>query len=346
MSVQVEEHDDSALRSAGGLAQRLIGSWSTSVVAGLLLLIVGAWIIFTVVGHGFLSSFNINSLTQLAAEDIVIGFAQAALLVLARMNLAVGGIGVAVVTTCGFLDTSTSLPLGVILLIGLAVGAVAGALIAVAELRSHLSSFIVSLAFLSIYTGGVLLLTKAVHYRISSPALSRLGNGNLVTPYLSPLLGVAVVVGVVMWLLYFHTGLGWRSLAVGANERAAAASGVNVGRVVLAGYVISGLLCAIAGVMEMSRLAEASPATGASWLFPSFIGPVLGGVALSGGEISIGGVFLGALFYDSIASGLVILNVSTYWLDLAQGLVLLGALLLWQLRTALGMRRRALAEAT
>lgn len=317
-----------------GTARRAVGKWSTSPVAGLLPLIIGTWIVFAAIGHGFLSSFNINSLTQLAAEDIVIGFAQAALLVLARMNLAVGGIGVAVVACCGFLATSTSLPLALVFVIGLIVGAAAGAVIAVAELRSGLSSFIVTLAFLSIFTGGVLLATKAVHYRIASSGLSKFGNGNLFTPYLSPLLAVAVIVGILLWLLYFRSGLGWRSLAVGANERAAAASGVDVRRVVLAGYVISGLLCAVAGIMEMSRLAEASPATGAAWLFPSFIGPVLGGVALSGGEMSIGGIFLGALFYDSISSGLVILNVSTYWLDLAQGLVLLGALLLGQLRTA------------
>jgi ribose/xylose/arabinose/galactoside ABC-type transport system permease subunit len=290
------------------------------------------WIVFSVFGRGFLSAFNLNSLSQIIGQSIVIGFAQAALLVLGRINLAVGGIGVVVVAAIGLMVTFTPIPLPLVLLIALAIGGAAGALMAVVELYSKLNSFVVTLAFLSIYQGGVLLLTQAAHFPIASPVLLALGNGQALLPAISPLLVLALIVAVLLWFFYFRTSPGWQSLAVGANERAAAASGLRVRRIVILGYVLSGLLCGIAAIMETSRLAEASPSTGSDWLLLSFIGPLLAGVALSGGNISIGGIVIGSVFYGSIFSGLVILNVPTYWLTFAQAAVLLVALIVGQLR--------------
>jgi ribose transport system permease protein len=91
----------------------------------------------------------------------------------------------------------------------------------------------------------------------------------------------------------------------------------------------------------MSLDASAIPSIGSTWLLTSFIGPVLGGVALSGGQVSVSGAFLGIVFYDSISSGLIVLHVSTYYLGLAQGVVLLGALILDQLRRRIRLRGRA-----
>jgi len=287
-----------------------------------------AWLVFSLLGQGFFSSFNTLSLNQVMAQSIVIGFAQAALMVLGRINLAVGGIGVVVVASIGLMANYTGLPLLVILALALLVGALAGALMAVVEIFTKLNSFVVTLAFLSVYRGGELLLTQATHYPVSSSELLTLGNGTFLTPYLSPQVVVALVVAVLLWFFYFRTSAGWKSRAVGASERAAAASGINVTRAVVLGYVVSGLLCAVAAILVTAQLAEASPDTGSDWLLLSFIGPLLAGVALSGGIISIGGIIAGSLFYGSIFSGLIIMAVPSYWLTMAQAVVLLGALVL------------------
>jgi ribose transport system permease protein len=177
-----------------------------------------------------------------------------------------------------------------------------------------------------------------VQYQITSKALNRLGNGSLFVSSLCPLVVVALACGVLVWLLYTRNGLGWRMLAVGSNEQAARVSGVNVRTVVLASYAISGLLCAVAAVMESSYQLNVNAGVGSDWLLPSFIAPVLGGLALTGGDISVIGILLAALFYDSLQSGLTILNVPTYWLELAEGLVLLVAVVLDHLRHS---RRRS-----
>lgn len=306
-------------------------------------LTVAAWLVCGFAGSGFLSPFNLNSLGQVVAQTAMIGLAQAAVMVMGRINLAVGGIGVLVVMVIGISTTSWGVPLGVGLVLGLVVGIVAALLIAAVELVTGLNSFVVSLAFLSVYQGGVLLWTQAVHYPVSSPQLQLIGNGSLGSSYLSPLLAITVVTAVVLWLFYGRTCTGATIRALGANERAAEASALPVRRSLFAGYAVCGLLCGLAGIMEVARLAEASPSTGTDWLLLSFIGPLLAGISLTGGEIAVGSIVLGSAFYASIFSGLVILDVPTYWLTLAQALVLLGALILgqcsnWLTSRGLGLR--------
>lgn len=310
---------------------------SQASVLGLIVLIALTWTGFTTIGgSGFLGSFNLYSIGQLAARDAVLGMAQALLIVVARMNLAVGGIGAVCTSLLGYLLVAAHTPLWLALVLVCVVGVLTAMLMGFTELTTGLSSFIVTLAFLSVYDGGALLATHGRQFQITSPALKTLGNGILLSPAVCPLVAVAVVCGVLCWLLYFRNSLGWKMLAVGANERAARASGVNVAGVVLAAYALSGLLCGVASIMNASYELNVNAGFGADWLLPSFIAAVLGGVALAGGEISVAGILLAALFYDSLQSGLTIINVPSYWIELPQGLVLLAAVMLDQAR-----RRRA-----
>lgn len=299
---------------------------------GLVLLIALTWTAFTLAGSGFLGSFNLYSIGQLAARDAVLGLAQAMLIAAARMNLAVGGIGAVCTSLLGFLLVSIGVSLWLAVPIVLLVGVLAALLMGFAELKTGLSSFVVTLAFLSVYSGGSLLVTGGRQFQIASQALTTLGNGTLLSPAICPLVGVAVICGVLCWLLFTRHSLGWKLLAVGANERAARVSAVNVPRVVLAAYALSGLLCGVAAIMNASYELNVNAGFGSDWLLPSFIAAVLGGVALTGGEISIAGVLLAALFYDSLQSGLTIIDVPSYWIELPQGLVLLVAVMLDQAR--------------
>jgi ribose transport system permease protein len=81
-------------------------------------------------------------------------------------------------------------------------------------------------------------------------------------------------------------------------------------------------------------------AAGDDWLLPSFLGPVIGGVALAGGAVSVLGTALGAALVTIIRSGLLVLDIGSFWLQLFLGLFLLGAVILqrsgdlrrWRLR--------------
>lgn len=296
------------------------------------MLTVLTWIVYGVVGQGFLSSFNIFTLSQIAAQYVVIGFAQLALIVLGRMNLAVGAVGVvsAMVAATVFGPLGLSPVVGI--LAAVVVGAAVGAIMGWLERRTGLSSFIVTLASASILTGAVLIVSGGVSISTLPGSVVDFGAQSLGTPYLSLQILPAILVTVVLWYLYERTTYGYKSLAVGANETAAALSGIRVNRIVIVGFALSGVLSGVAALMEVSRVAAALPTLGSDWLLTAFIVPVLGGNSLKGGNISIAGTVIAAVFLASINSGLVSLNVPSYWQQFALAIVLLVAVLLDALR--------------
>jgi ribose transport system permease protein len=316
----------------------------SSNTTGLILLIAVSSTVFSLLGAGYLGTFNLFSLSQQVAVDAVVGFSQLVMLAMARMNLAVASIGAGVVMLSGTLMAQDGVPVAVALLVGLVAGGAVGWLMGWIEVHSRLSSFIVTLAFMSIYAGAMLAATHGTEITTLPASVGNFATGGIVAPQFSVILVMTAIAGVALAVMYKFTPAGWKMLSVGENERAARLSGIRVSRIVTLGYALSGVLAAVAGLMTMSLDASAIPSIGSTWLLTSFIGPVLGGAALSGGRVSVFGAFLGIVFYDSISSGLIVAHVSTYYLGLAQGVVLLGALMLDQLRRRIRLREQAQGE--
>jgi ribose transport system permease protein len=261
------------------------------------------------------------------------------------MNLAVGAIGVCTVMTTGYLMQTLGLPVPVAIVGALALGAALGWLNGFAIVKTGVNSFVITLASANLFSGAMLILTKAVPLNALPPEVGAFGKMriNVFTTALpaSPLLLIAIVIGVILFILYRYSILGRRILAAGANPRAAAMSGVPVDRVIVISHVLSGLLAAIAGVMVVARLGAAMPSVaGEDWLLPSFLGPVLGGTLLSGGFISVVGTMLGAFLVTTIRSGLLVLQIGNFWLQLFLGLILLLAVLADRYRGVFAERRR------
>ncbi|MEA2254848.1 MAG: ribose transport system permease protein [Solirubrobacteraceae bacterium] len=322
-STESEEVGGRSKRSPTGV----LGRSSQTTAGGLVALIAITWVIYGTIGNGFLSSFNLFTLSQLAAQTAVLGFAQLAVLALGRMNLAVGAVGVCVTMFTAWLIGVKHVDPILGIAAGLVLGAALGALMGWIELKTKLNSFIVTLAMASVYTGLMLLLSNGDPVGNIPTSIASFGANSMFTPYLSFLVIPTLVVAGGAWYLYRRTSLGWKMLAVGANETAAGLSGVRVSRVVIIGFGLSGLLCGVAGIMEMARVATALPSQGGTWLLAAFIVPVLGGNSLRGGSVAIGGALLAAIFLESINSGLVSLDVAVYWRELAQAAVLLIAVM-------------------
>ena len=155
---------------------------------------------------------------------------------------------------------------------------------------------------------------------------------------MSPLVLVMVGAAVSLWLLYTKTRLGREILAVGANRRAAAMSGVNVGMTLVKTHMLSGLLAGLAGIMSAAMLADAVPRIGMDWLLPSFAIAVIGGTAITGGSVSVGGAIIGGLLVASITNGVLLLNVSNFFVNLFLGLILLLAVSLDRIRDVIETR--------
>jgi ribose transport system permease protein len=255
------------------------------------------------------------------------------------MNLSVGAIGVCSVMAAGYLMQTAGLPIPLAIILTLAFGGLLGALNGLAIVKTGVNSFIVTLASASLFSGGMLIFTKGVPLNglpASFGAFGRSGIGPV--PSLAV---VALFIGALLYMLFKHTVLGRQILAVGANARTAEMSGVPVGRITVFVHVLSGMLAAAAALMLTSRLSAAMPGVaGDDWLLPSFLAPVIGGTALAGGMVSVVGTILGAMLVATIRSGLLVLQVGNFWLQLFLGIFLLSAILFERYRTKLAIREQ------
>ena len=322
----------------GGEVLRAAGR---SNAVGLLIAIVILSTIFSLVTFGFSSKFNVYALSRTIAIDTVIGFSMMVVLVTGGLNLAVGAIGVSAAMTMGWAAQSVGLPVIMAILVGVGMGALLGAINGLIVIKTRLHSFIVTLATMSIFFGGMILLTHANGFNALPTDLVGFGRLRVFGRY-SPLLVVALILGLALLYFYQLTATGRSILAAGANPRAAELSGLPVERLFVVSHALSGALAAVAAVMLTIRNGAALPSMagqlGADWLLPAFLAPVLGGTLLTGGAVSVVGTLLGAVFVDVLTNGLYMLKVGEFWIQSFLGLVLLGAVLLDRLRARLQLQ--------
>jgi ribose transport system permease protein/putative xylitol transport system permease protein len=140
------------------------------------------------------------------------------------------------------------------------------------------------------------------------------------------LLTTAIVV--LLTIVAFRTKLGRYLYAIGGGESVAAASGVPVGRYKLAAFIISGILCGIAGVVITGQVAAGSADVGSSLLLDSIAAVVMGGTALAGGVGGPHRTVLGVLVISILSNGMDVTGVEQYPQQIVKGCVIIGAVAL------------------
>ncbi len=308
---------------SGGFA----GKVRISAQTGLAVTIAALCLIFELRSPSFLSPFNLFAMGRSLAIDIVIGFSQLVVLAVGGMNLSVGAIGVCCVMFAGFLMQSIGLPPTLAFVAALALGCALGALNGVVIVRTGVESFIVTLASANLYSGAMLILTRAEPLNQLPNSVRALGSYRFLD-ILSPSLATAILLAIALQIFFSQNVAGKEILATGANSRAAALSGVPIDRAIIVSHALSGMIAGVAGLMVLIKVGAAMPAVGGEdWLLPSFLGPVLGGAALAGGFVSVSGAALGAALVTVIRSGLLVLGIGNFWLQLFLGLFLLAAVI-------------------
>lgn len=327
-------------RQTGSVMRALL----TSHITGLILLIVLFVLIYSTYATGFTSKFNLYTMGRVMAIDIVIGFAMMVVLVTGGLNLAVGSIGVASAMFGGWVMQSSGLHWMPGCVLALGFGAALGWINGYASVRSGVHSFVITLATMSLYFGAMIVLTEAEAFRSLPKEFTVIGKTRF-NGFVSALLLIALVTGILLLVLFRFTALGRRILAAGANPAAAELSGVPVGRMFIFCHTLSGVLAALAGLMLTMRNGAALPSmaghVGQDWLLPSFLAPVLGGTLLTGGKVSVVGTALGAILVSVITTGLLLMKFADFWLNLFLGLILLLAVLLDRLRSVYTERNQS-----
>lgn len=303
---------------------------SVPELAALLGVLGALFVFFAIKSPFFLTHDNIvNVLTAIAVTGII-AVPGTMLLIAGQVDLSVGS-GAAF---CGVMMATVAqehpIGLGVVVaaLAGTAVGAVNGFLVTVIGVNA----LITTLGMLAVLRG--LTQVRAGGQTVTLANFSGLGTGRPAFGIPIPvLLLIAVIVIAVLAMRYTVYG---RSLyAAGSNPTAARLVGVRTRKAIFIGFVLSGLGVALSGLILDSQLSAASPnaATGLELSVVTAI--VLGGASLSGGRGTIQGTVVGLLIIGVLNNGLTLLNVSSFYQQVASGSLLITAVAFDQLRQRL-----------
>jgi simple sugar transport system permease protein len=209
-----------------------------------------------------------------------------------------------------------------VLVLGAAVGGLAGYI----RDRFNIPSFIVTLALLSALRGVALYLTDASPIAISDDAFAFLGGGRIVSIPVPVI--IFVLLFFVFWFIAEKTTFGRAVYAVGGNPEAAKISGISLTRVRIAIFAITGLLSAVSAIMLSSLIRSGNAGLGDGAEFQVIAAVIVGGTSLFGGRGSMTGTLLGVLFVGLLNNGMVLIGANQYIQQMAQGLIILVAVLL------------------
>lgn len=321
-----------------------IRSFLLSWEALLVLLLALSVVIGSILSPYFLSGFNFYAITSNVMEVAIMALPMTLIIIAGEIDLSVEGILGLASIVLGFLWESGHpmwLAIGAVLLLGLVAGWLNGVLVT----RLGLPSLVVTIGTLSLYTGLSYVVLGGQAASNFPASFINLGIGTVGSTEI-PWSGVIFAVLAIIFVILLHfSRLGRQLYAMGENKEAARFAGINVKRMKLALFILSGLLSALAGVIFTARLASATPgaATGLSLNVITVV--LLGGVDIFGGRGSLLGVVLAIFIVAVIQNILSLLNVSGDIQSFAIGLLLilsvLGSNLARRIQVALARQRLA-----
>lgn len=293
-------------------------------VLSIALFFVACLAFFGLMTPTFLTAGNILNVIRQAAPILIVAVAMTLVITTAGIDLSVGSL-VALINALAAILMAQGMdwPLAVVLML------VAGALIGGAQgwfiAYQGIPAFIVTLAGLSILRGFALYMTEGYSIPIKdAPGFFWLGRGTLAGIPVPAL--IAIVVAILGFVVMLRTRYGRRVVAVGSNMEAARRVGMPARWIVASVYMVSGVACAIAGLLIAARLGSGSSNAAVGFELQVIAAVVLGGTSLMGGKASMVGTVLGTLTIAVIGNGLILLHISPFFTQIVTGTIILIAI--------------------
>ena len=293
---------------------------------GLLFIVAGIMVIMSIVSPAFRTSTNLlNVLRQISIYGIM-GTGMTFVIMLGGIDLSVGSLLAVSGVVSGSIIVAD--PNAVFLAIAAAIGVCAlfGLFSGFFVAQFKMPAFVVTLAAMSIARGFALVYANGRPYILTSDSFKVIGQ-SYVFGIPIPVI-ILVVIIVLMYILLHKTRFGRYTYAIGGNENAAIMSGVKIKRVKILIHIMNAALAGLAGVILASRINSGQPAVGVAYEMDVIAGVVIGGTSLAGGSGTMLGSVLGAVIIGLINNALTLLNVSSYWQQIVQGIIILAAVLL------------------
>lgn len=290
---------------------------------GILVALAIMIVVFSFASKNFFRTTTMFTILKQVSITGIVCIGQTLVMLTGGIDLSVGSIaGVSAVTAAIFLKNfNMAIPVTCVLVMLLAL--VYGLISGLCVTKLNMPPLIATLGMQTSLRGLAYIITGGLPVYGFTKAFGNFAKGTIASiPYM-------VILMIVLFIVFIYalakTTMGRYLYGVGGNEEASRLSGVNVTRVKLMAYGLSGFLAGIAGLVLLSRTSSGQPSAGQNYEMDAITSVVLGGVSLSGGEGKLHMVIIGMLLMGTLTTGMIMCGINDYVQQLVKGIVLIVA---------------------
>jgi len=274
---------------------------------------------------GFVAPANLARVLTDTSPLILLALGQMAVILTKCIDLSIA----ANLALCGMiaaLMNGAGVPLPLILLAVIALGAVLGAVNGLLVWKLGIPSIVVTLGTMTIYRGTIFLLTGGAWINAHQMSAGFKAFPRMMIAGLPVMTWIALAIVAAVAILMTRTALGRAFYAVGGNPHAAVYAGISVGRTQFLAFVLAGALAGLTGYLWVARYAVAYVDIAGGFELDVVAACVIGGIAIAGGSGSVAGCVMGALFLGIIKNALPVVGISPFWQMAISGAAILIAI--------------------
>ena len=271
----------------------------------------------------FLTQGNVDTIASTIAVVGITAIGMTLVLITGGVDISVGSVAALAGVVTSQLWLKHDVPLGVSTVLAILSGGLVGLINGVLVTYLKINPLITTLATFSIIRGYAFVLSSGQTNLLSNEAFNFIGRGKVVGIPFSMLLMLALYL--IFAAILRYTVFGRNLYAIGGSPDASRLAGITVTPHLLTVYTLSGLLAAFSGVITVSQLASSAPRAATGLEFTVITAVVLGGTSMMGGKGTLIGTLIGVIILRILNNGLVLMEVSSFYQDVARGAVLLLA---------------------
>lgn len=311
---------ETASRPTGPVSLRINSTLALLAAFGVMCLIFGA------LAPTFLTGENAYTISSTLA---VVGISAIGM----TMVLISGGVDLSVGSAAALAGVVTSalwpnlLPIWVAALVAVLAGILVGLFNGLVITRLRINPLITTLASYSAVRGIAFLIPSTHDHQLEDPSFVFLGRGSFFASEAFRGIPFSLILMLALYLVFYFvlrsTRFGRNLYAIGGSPEAARLAGINISRHLLITYVLCALLSTLSGLVSAAQLAAGRPDASTGLEFTVIAAVVLGGTSMAGGKGTLLGTLIGVVLLRTLDNGLIQVNVSSFFQDVARGVVLL-----------------------
>jgi rhamnose transport system permease protein len=280
-------------------------------------------IVMSLLSNKFFTVYNLLNMTRNFVEIGIVALSMTFVILTSGIDLSVGSLVGMNAMILGTLSIRSGINIWLTALIVIAISVFAGFINGTVITRIKVPPLVVTLATMSVFRGLAYSVSDAKTFSGFPESFSILGQGTLFNTNIPVQLLIFAVLALLFFIIMNYTRFGRNVYVIGNNEKTALFSGINVNRVKVILYIISGFLCGIASVIMVSRVSAARADLATGFELDVITAVLVGGTSIAGGKGSVGATILGFFIIIILRNGLSLAGFSTLIQTIFVGIVLI-----------------------